>query len=147
MDYPRDRPFLIALIDSREKELESLKKELNERNKLSVRDTVEVVYSLDKSSFYVRDGFNRPRAWLSTVVLTEEPTNSGAFGPGFVHITLSDGKSYYRKIWDFAWWSVKSGEKVKVKMPEKPSEITTESELVKDYVVTGVQNWQWEGWS
>lgn len=79
-------------------------------------------YSLGEDLYYVTAPGIRPRCWYSVETFPERfPT--GTFEGG-VEINTEDGRRYCRKVFYFAFFSVKGGKKVRGSWSD---------ELVKDY--------------
>jgi hypothetical protein len=80
-------------------------------------------YSLDEQFYYVTGGGIRPRCWYSVKTFPERfPT--GMFDGG-VEINTEDGRTYCRQLFDFAFFSIQGGKRVRGSWSD---------EMVKDYL-------------
>lgn len=142
---------LEARIKNAEAELKKLKEDLAEVNKTSVKDNLAIVWSRDKSCFYLSDGFNMPMEWLSTDFvaepLTDEERGSGLIGPYTIQYTCKrTGQTYKRKAWPFTYWSIKSlPERESVKWPGY-EDLSDEARRINDYVIYATNIHGWKGW-
>jgi hypothetical protein len=135
-------------IEEATKTLAELKGQRDLASIREVKQHLEIVWSLDRSCFYITDKCNRSHCWMSVEKLTDEPAAGNALlGPGHVRIrNKRTGVTYYRKTWNFSTWSIKSQkEHQKVAWPAY-DDLSDEADMINDYIVYSLTEYNWKGW-
>ena len=68
----------------------------------------EVCYSSGRQYVYFTYADLRSNCWISATKLQEKPKDSDGFGRDAIEVTLKDGSKYYREVFPFSLWSIKS---------------------------------------
>lgn len=132
-------------INLHENKLAELKTELQAVNRSLVKGNLKITYSAARDSFYVSDNHNRPYFWMSVKRFDEKPESvNSTFGPNAVELRKTDGSpQYFRLVWPFAYWKVKSSDR---KVPVSLEDQSQIIDAVKDYICLHVDHYKWEGY-